>query len=164
MIFFDQFSQDDEVHIGVFESRADWGRQFQLADFNPSLLGALEVVCHWIVGDQSAGVQQQVFDMDRVLVVRSKLWEKARYLILESEFPFLDQLQNRGGGGYRLGDRSHIEDRVECHGADRIEGAISECLLVDQSAAIADPDDASGHLAFRDCSLDHATYFRFKGL
>ena len=76
--FFDQFPQDDEVHIGVFESRADWGRQFQLADFNPSLLGALEVVGQWIIGDQSAGVQQQVFDMDRVLVVRSELGEKAR--------------------------------------------------------------------------------------
>ena len=69
---FDQMAQDDVVDVGVGEAPAGLGEEAEVVYPLEGLFLAIGVVAEWVVGNQAAGMQQQLLDGDLVLTLGRK--------------------------------------------------------------------------------------------
>ena len=105
------------------------------------------VVGQRVVGDQAAGVGEQIADGEGFLAVGGKAVEVAGDGVVEGELARLDQLHHRSGGGNGLGQRCQIKQRVAGHCFTlRLELAITKTLQPGDAIPAAYADHTAGGL------------------
>ena len=102
---------------------------------------------------------KQISDGNVVFTVCSKGRQVRSYGIIQAQLALLEKLHNRGRGHQRLGQRCHVEYRVDRHGfLLRFDGTHAVGFAEDHFSVMADEDDGSRHSMFADrssyCTVD----------
>lgn len=113
---FDQLSKHNEADIAI--AKAGAGRGFELQPGDPFQRPGwpIRIVGQRVVGRQARGVQEQVFNGYRLLVVGSKGGPVLRHGIGELELALLDQQPDGSCCGDGFGERSQVEQSIGRHG------------------------------------------------
>ncbi len=93
-------------------------------------------------------MHEQLFDRDLALAVGGKFGNVVRHLVLQPQLAPLDEDHHARRRGERLGERRHVEHRVESHRSHvRLNATIPVRPLEHDAASPADGDHAAGHIA-----------------
>src|SRR5439155_2431273 len=106
-------------------------------------------------------MRHQLAHRDLAFAVRAELGPVIRDRLFEPDFPLLDQLHHRRGGGDYLGQRCEVEDGVHPHRQrPRHDCPPPESPPIYDLALGADQDHCAGALAVLDRLLDNGSYRR----
>ncbi len=146
----DQLAEDDEPHVAVRVRGPRRARGGERVDARQSLRPASPVVGEGVVGDEPAGVEEELFDGDRTLAVRRERGEVPRDRRPELQPALLREEVDARRRGDDLGERRQVEHRVDHHRpllrllAPQAVGPEEDGL-----APVDDGDHGARHLAAR---------------